>query len=285
MSTSNFNTASNITAKIWADSNFAVDNLGNLYSKSGKIGGWNIGENVLWAGSSVASTTPGIRLSNTGNLSGGSYSAGSTTGSNSGWVIDQNGEAVFNGITVKNATIQSGNFGGGITIGGGAIHGSNDSFIISPTQATFTGLNINVTNGTASMGGGGGGSFYSPGLSANGSASTIDPDTILTPAGTTLNGYFKDLVVSGTFTYQNKNVTWQASTIVTSIAGVPLTPLMFGHIGGTWKIPVTIDSEGKVTDYVSLNTFLGGLKWTSNYWYLMRGEFVSSHDNDSGYVS
>jgi len=50
--------------------NFAVSNTGKLYSQAGKIGGWNIDKDKLWAGSKITGTA-GIQINANGSLTGG----------------------------------------------------------------------------------------------------------------------------------------------------------------------------------------------------------------------
>ena len=125
---------------------FTVNNEGYLTSTSGKIGGWNITTNKLWAGNEKANTT-GIRLNSDGSMEGGKDpSAGK------GWAIYSDGSSSFNKITARNATIDEANITNGhfetgdfgtnegskITIKNGGIYGSG--FRITPTYSYFTGL-------------------------------------------------------------------------------------------------------------------------------------------------
>ena len=65
--------------------NFAVSTDGSLYSKKGKIGGWNIDANKLWAGSNNSSGE-GIRINDNGSLDG------------KNWSITRDGNAYFKNI-------------------------------------------------------------------------------------------------------------------------------------------------------------------------------------------
>lgn len=96
-------TSGTIAARFWAASgsadsnlNFAVDNQGNLYSKAGKIGGWNIEGDKLWAGNSTSGTN-GIRLNADGSMNGGNGTYGS-------WAIYNNGSSSFDHVTATNMT-------------------------------------------------------------------------------------------------------------------------------------------------------------------------------------
>ena len=120
-----------VTAKIWSGSgnqpNFAVSNNGYIYSKAGRIGGWNITENNLWAGN-LNGTASGIRISSTGSIDGG------TVNSNSRWSISSSGEVYFNNGTIGGWHITNNNLwtksntnnGSGIRINSdGSLNGSN----------------------------------------------------------------------------------------------------------------------------------------------------------------
>ena len=65
--------------------NFAVSTDGSLYSKKGKIGGWNIDVDKLWAGNNKPSQE-GIRINDNGSLDG------------KNWSITRDGNAYFKNI-------------------------------------------------------------------------------------------------------------------------------------------------------------------------------------------
>ena len=124
-----------ISARFWAaastadaDLNFAVDNTGNLYSKAGKIGGWNIENDRLWAVNNDNGN--GIRLYANGSMMGGS------TATPSSWAINSDGSSSFRNINAQTGKI------GKCTINEDSISGSN----------TNTGYNWNIkSDGTASF--------------------------------------------------------------------------------------------------------------------------------------
>lgn len=98
---SRFNITNNITAKFWAGSsnnneNFAVTAAGDLYSRSGKIGGWNIGSTDLSA--------KNIIIDSSGNIRGGGWSSSAST---SGWGITSSGDAYFNSGKIGKVTINA----------------------------------------------------------------------------------------------------------------------------------------------------------------------------------
>jgi len=85
-------TSNGIQARIWASTantnksvNFVVSNDGKLYSKAGKIGGWNIEKDKLW--SINKDSGEGIRLNSNGSMTGGA------TGTD--WAIAKDGTATF----------------------------------------------------------------------------------------------------------------------------------------------------------------------------------------------
>jgi len=89
-----------INARFWSeDSNglaFAVDSNGKMYSRSGKIGGWNIGSTNLSA--------KNIVIDSSGNIRGGGWSSSAST---SGWGITSSGDAYFNSGKIGKVTINS----------------------------------------------------------------------------------------------------------------------------------------------------------------------------------
>lgn len=185
----NGNVADNSSSGI-SSLNFAVSNTGKLYSKSGKIGGWNIGSTSLYAVSNTSGTT-GIRLNSNGSMNGGSgYNA--TTQSGGSWSINTDGSSSFTNITTNylkatnadvsgtikaNAgyiggwTINNGNLtSGSMSISsGGSMSGPNWS-IDANGNATFNRLSGNISGsmsvgsgGSLTGGGGGGGTWSMPG--------------------------------------------------------------------------------------------------------------------------
>lgn len=100
-------TSNGIQARIWASTantnksvNFVVSNDGKLYSKAGKIGGWNIEEDKLWAGSSTQGTA-GIQINANGSLTGGQQTTGNNA-HNYTWAISKDGAATFNNLNANN---------------------------------------------------------------------------------------------------------------------------------------------------------------------------------------
>ena len=175
--------------------NFAVSNQGKLYSKAGKIGGWNIESNRLYS----SSGNNGINLYSNGNINSTNYNTSNRTGysinwdgsayfynidarngkigscninnnnisggtsSGSNWYINSDGTASFNNITASGGTI------GGMTITGTTVQGSGGWYITN-SKAYFPGLIVDA-NGVSSSSGGGisggsGGSWSMPGTGA-----------------------------------------------------------------------------------------------------------------------
>lgn len=175
--------------------NFAVSNQGKLYSKAGKIGGWNITENRLYSNSG----DNGINLYSNGNINSSNYNttnrtgysinwdgsayfynidarngkigscninnssiSGGTSGGNN-WYINSDGTASFNKITATGGTI------GGMTITGTTVQGTGGWYITN-SQAYFPGLKVDSSGVTSTSGGGitggSGGSWTMPGTGA-----------------------------------------------------------------------------------------------------------------------
>jgi len=134
--------------------NFAVSTDGSLYSKKGKIGGWNIDVNKLWAGSNNSSGE-GIRINDNGSLDG------------KNWSITKDGNAYFKNIwgniqavksdgTKDTSTIYyltggsyTTNSSGGVSkegVGGGYYLGSNGSMYVGGGSGSmnFDGSNLTV---------------------------------------------------------------------------------------------------------------------------------------------
>ena len=139
-------TSGTIAARFWAASgsvdsnlNFAVDNTGNLYSKAGKIGGWNIQLNRLYS----SSGDYGINISSNGSISSKNWNSDEKTGYSINW----NGQANFYNINANRGTI-----GGCIITDNGIKNASkNDTWSIQNSGlATFA--NIRVTNGSIVLG-------------------------------------------------------------------------------------------------------------------------------------
>ena len=184
-----FGTDGNLEARIWSKNNvpgdggvdFAVDNQGNLYARAGKIGGWNIGDSLLWAGS-PNNNQSGLRLHSNGSIDGGSgYTSGSSV--NGHWSISENGFASFDGIMATNATVTgkitadeliaqtAGTIGGWIIdstsltsknikldSNGSLKHTGNDWEISSDGDAYFKNIYGTVKDGQSLSSGGSGGS-------------------------------------------------------------------------------------------------------------------------------
>lgn len=86
-----------IQARIWdKNNNFILSNDGTIYSKAGKIGGWNIENNRLYGGTD----TQGIRLNSNGDINGGNPNG-------KYWSISRNGHAFFNDIETNDMTANS----------------------------------------------------------------------------------------------------------------------------------------------------------------------------------
>lgn len=117
--------------------NFVVTNNGQIYAKSGKIGGWTLGKSTLSGGHTV--------INSNGSLSNSGGGKGT-------WAIYNDGSSSFNNITARNAIIDEANITNGhfetgdfgtnegskISIRNGSIYGSG--FTITPTYSYFTGL-------------------------------------------------------------------------------------------------------------------------------------------------
>lgn len=114
--------------------NFAVSNTGKLYSKAGKIGGWNITQTSLWAGGETQNTA-GIRINSNGTMNGGN--------TDTSWTIASDGTATFNNINANLGTI------GGCTIYDNGIRSSHWD-INKGGLAQFS--NIRVTDGYITLG-------------------------------------------------------------------------------------------------------------------------------------
>lgn len=186
---SGINTTYNTTynAIFWSNNNFAVDEGGNLYSASGKIGGWNIAENKLWAGNE---TGEGIRL----------YSDGSMDGGNSAWGITKEGKASFANIDAYGGKVGGWEItsshlkGGNVTLNNdgsleGGSNGSNwsikangDAYFnyIHGKIASASGGTVYLTNGTSGNGSDGTFSIGSDGSCRFGTAGKDEDNKALT---------------------------------------------------------------------------------------------------------
>lgn len=240
-----------ITARIWGynstkgdgtgELNFALSDTGKLYSKAGKIGGWNIEQSQLWSGNNSTDSN-GIRLKANGSMTGGS--------GDSRWSISNTGSAYFNnietdGMTAKKMSATNATVSGKITTGdldatGGTIGGitinnssiSGQGWWISNNSAHFNGLivdnngNVNSSSTSTGFSGGSGGSGWS------------------FPGGTT----------KPTMTYDNQVITPQPVKVIKKLALVVLT-------NANMMIPTSI-VEGKVATYVPVNQVATG--WTTD---------------------
>lgn len=205
---------------------FTVSSDGSMQATTGTIGGWQITSNKL---SSINdNNNEGVVLNKDGTIRSKNYKYTSDT--KTGWSIGKSGKAIFNDIetnggTIKTATIQNANIQkveggsltidsaeitnghiGGITISNNSISGSG--FQITRNYAYFNGLY--VSNSGAGMGSTSGVSSNSA-IGWNGSGQPY-----LNPSGTydgknsstTLDGHFRNLVVEGNFTYQDRPISW-----------------------------------------------------------------------------
>lgn len=105
----------NVNARFWGlentDLNYVVDDKGKLYSKAGKIGGWNIQKNQLWAVNN-AEGNAGIRLNSSGSITGGTNTDPGEGNKFGRWSISQYGDAIFNSLTAnKSGSIAGWNIG------------------------------------------------------------------------------------------------------------------------------------------------------------------------------
>lgn len=228
---SRFSTSNNITARIWSGAegsqNFAVTNGGALYSRSGKIGGWNIESNKLWSvNPDSGEGKAGIRLNANGSMSGGK-GYNSSDGTSGSWSIATNGRASFTGITasqadidhamidtatVTNGYISTGYFGTSgskITIDNSGIHGTG--FDITPTYTHFDGLKVDSGGISTSSGGTISGGGSSGGFSLSGTGGSVGGCSF---GGNSSTGYLAvdTLQVGGTA------VTWQKLKFVTKVS-------------------------------------------------------------------
>ena len=260
-------TNNTIAARFWAGSgssdsnlNFAVDNEGKLYSKAGKIGGWNITNTSIYAKNNTTGTE-GIRLNSNGSMNGGS--GRNQQGQGGSWSINTDGSSSFINITTNymkatNAdvtgkiTANSGKIGGwsiedgnlksgsmSIT-SGGSISGSNWSIdakgnaSFGRLSGTLTG-NLGVGQNGSFSGGGTGTSKYNfgPSSASLGSGTQITGDT--DTGETSLKEYIRlkvtNLIVSSSFSYQGRAVSIREVNYA-SYGGYP-APLEFTQI----KIP------------------------------------------------
>ena len=229
--------------------NFAVSNTGKLYSKAGKIGGWNIEQNKLW---SVNKTNGnGIRINADGSMSGGQGN-----GSNGGWAINTDGSSSFYNINAHTGEI------GGCTISANGISSTN--WHIYPTGlAQFS--NIDVTGGIIKLGGttisaadlktGRTASFSSGaftttgGISGSGAtSSTLNNGVAVTGAADSITG--SDLTNYGRKVTADHYATWPKVGAQTIIAG-KFTP------SGT---SILIDNESNYTyiDNMGINIHSSG---------------------------
>ena len=109
-----------------------ADISGKVTATSGEIGGWDIGNTTISSGN--------LKLDSGGTITGGT---GGTADAN--WAINANGTVTF----------RSGTIGGVSFSPTGGLSGTG--WYILPGSAHFTGLDINLVNGTMNTGGSGGG--------------------------------------------------------------------------------------------------------------------------------
>ena len=136
-----------ITARFWAGSsglnagasnqdnsklNFAVSSDGSLYSKAGKIGGWEIGPSSLSSGNIIIS-------------SAGSISA---TNGTSHWGITDKGSVSFNDGTIGGITIQNDKIGDA----GGSWYISKNSVYLPNLYVDSGAVTYNISGGSGTGG-------------------------------------------------------------------------------------------------------------------------------------
>ena len=230
---------------------FSINPQGEMKAYSGQIGGWSIKKGYISAES--------IKLKSDGSISGGykQVTINDTT-MNTVWSISQNGEAKFNrlianssgsiaGWTIgkftsaevgkldsgfqktkkdkqgKNVAVEMSYLkSGSLSLySSGAIYGDKWS-ITKDGVATFSNtFNLNYAfhfNGTGSFGSGG--SLSGGGSSWSGSGVDLSKSTTKI-GGTDIDGYFKNLVVSGSFTYGGYTAKWQTVDYVSSCSLTP----------------------------------------------------------------
>ena len=136
-----------------SDKKFTVNNKGYMTSTSGKIGGWNIEEDTIWAGTKNGA---GIRLNSDGSMNGGS---GYNSGTGGSWAIYRNGKSTFTGITTDYMTATNATVTGNLTATtltanqSGTIAGwkidssslSNGDLVLSSTGGLSNGSNWSIT--------------------------------------------------------------------------------------------------------------------------------------------
>lgn len=189
--------------------NFSVDNQGNLISRTGYIGGWEITSNTLTAGN--------ITLNSNGSITGGSSYA---------WSIDTNGSAVFNNLTANGSgTIGGWKIGNSTLTGGSLILNSNGSMSgpywsigtdgVANFRNSFSVSNITI-NAKGSFGSGG--SLSGGGMGMGSGGSFVNPNSVTDGSGTTLQKRFdslyakkaevEDLDVMSKLKYRNIKADW-----------------------------------------------------------------------------
>lgn len=208
-----------------SDKKFTVNNKGYMTSTSGKIGGWNIEENTIWAGTKNGA---GIRLNSDGSMNGGS---GYNSGTGGSWAIYSNGKSTFTGITTDHMTATNATVTGNLTATtltanqSGTIAGwkidssslSNGDLVLSSTGGLSNGSNWSITksgdayfkniygtvkSGESLSGGGGastGGGWTAPG-SSGGLFSAGGPNGVSKPtAGKIIKKLTLDVYSLGEF--------------------------------------------------------------------------------------
>lgn len=179
--------------------NFAVSDDGKLYSKAGKIGGWNITGTTLSSGNTVINSNGSLSNSGGGNgtwainndgsssftninASGGkigNYTINNGQLSNGNVTLTQDGKLIatggqIGGFTIGSSTLQGGNL---ILSSSGAMSGpgwsidSNGNAKFANSQGTFSAGGGSSVNGGFSCGASGGGAWGGP-------AATMKAETI-----------------------------------------------------------------------------------------------------------
>lgn len=257
-----FGSTASVAARFWGKSgssdnttNFIVTNNGTLYSKAGKIGGWNITKNKLQSSYETNDGQKrGITLSSNGNITSNWNSK-----SHTGYSIGSNGIANFYQINANQGTIG----GCEITLNDG-IKSTNGTWAIHKNGlAQFS--NIDVTGGVIKLGGttisaadlktGRTASFSSGaftttgGVSGSGAtSSTLNNGVAVTGAANSITG--SDLTNYGRKVTADHYATWPKVGAQTIIAG-KFTP------SGT---SISIDNESNYTyiDNMGINIHSSG---------------------------
>ena len=256
-------TSNGIQARIWASTantnksvNFVVSNDGKLYSKAGKIGGWNIEKDKLW--SINKDSGEGIRLNSNGSMTGGA------TGTD--WAIAKDGTATFKkliankqgfiaGWKITSNALKGGNDGkGGTTMNinsEGSMSGPGWS-ITSNGNATFNYINGKIANATT----GGTASLTSGNYSSGGTGYTLNSDgTFGFNGGGTSIGYNGKTLDIGPWSINSNGIYYKTDdrihiypTGISLVTGNDIT-----NITGSSVISEAIQAK----DHFSLKTAIG----------------------------